>query len=206
MFKKFSFVGVSSAAIALAALCPSPARALNFTWTFTSTLNGTPNIVSGTLNDLIEGSNTTASNSLANVVVTSATGGLGSIGIIGQIMPIQNGEIFVSGGMPVGYGASTFVSFNIFDPSAALSSSAQFSGGSSGTSGSSGLFNMNIGASNFSIPTSAQEISDSDEPFTAAAVPAPLPLLGLGAATAFSRKLKQRIALRRKREEVGEAG
>ena len=35
------------------------------------------------------------------------------------------------------------------------------------------------------------------------AVPAPLPLLGLGAATAFSRKLKQRIALRRKREEVG---
>jgi len=37
------------------------------------------------------------------------------------------------------------------------------------------------------------------------AVPAPLPLLGLGAATAFSRKLKQRIALRRKREEVGAA-
>ena len=37
------------------------------------------------------------------------------------------------------------------------------------------------------------------------AVPAPLPLLGLGAATAFSRKLKQRIAGRRKREEVGEA-
>ena len=40
---------------------------------------------------------------------------------------------------------------------------------------------------------------------TLAAVPAPLPLLGLGAATAFSRKLKQRIALRRKREEVSEA-
>jgi len=38
------------------------------------------------------------------------------------------------------------------------------------------------------------------------AVPAPLPLLGLGAATAFSRKLRQRIALRRKREEVGDAG
>ena len=37
-----------------------------------------------------------------------------------------------------------------------------------------------------------------------APVPAPLPLLGLGAATAFSRKLKQRIALRRKREELGE--
>jgi len=37
------------------------------------------------------------------------------------------------------------------------------------------------------------------------AVPAPLPLLGLGAAAAFSRKLKQRIALRRKREELGEA-
>ena len=39
----------------------------------------------------------------------------------------------------------------------------------------------------------------------AAPVPAPLPLLGLGAATAFSRKLKQRIALRRKREEAGQA-
>ena len=37
------------------------------------------------------------------------------------------------------------------------------------------------------------------------AVPAPLPLLGLGAATAFSRKLKQRIALRRMRAELGEA-
>lgn len=40
---------------------------------------------------------------------------------------------------------------------------------------------------------------------TLAAVPAPLPLLGLGAATAFSRKLKQRIALRRKREVGGES-
>jgi hypothetical protein len=38
-----------------------------------------------------------------------------------------------------------------------------------------------------------------------AAVPAPLPLRGLGAATAFSRKLKQRIALRRKQDEVGAA-
>ena len=38
-----------------------------------------------------------------------------------------------------------------------------------------------------------------------APVPAPHPLLGLGAAAAFSRKLKQRIALRRKRQEVGEA-
>ena len=36
-------------------------------------------------------------------------------------------------------------------------------------------------------------------------VPGPLPLLGLGAATAFSRQLKQRIALRRKREEFREA-
>lgn len=41
---------------------------------------------------------------------------------------------------------------------------------------------------------------------TLAAVPAPLPLLGLGAATAFSRKLKQRIALKRKREVGGEPG
>lgn len=36
------------------------------------------------------------------------------------------------------------------------------------------------------------------------AVPAPLPLLGLGAVTAFSRQLKQRIALRRKRVVEGD--
>ena len=37
------------------------------------------------------------------------------------------------------------------------------------------------------------------------AVPAPLPLLGLGAAAAFSRQLKQRNALRRKQDENGAA-
>ena len=205
MIKGYSFAWVSAAATSFAVLCPSPARAFNYTWTFTSTFNGSPNTVSGTLNDLIEGSNTQASNPLANVVVTSATGGLGSIGIIGQIMPIANGEFFVSGGMPVGYGTSAFVSFNTFDPTIPLISSAQFSAGTSGSSGSSGFFNMNIGAFSPLGAPAAQEISDSDEPFTAAAVPAPLPLLGLGAAAAFSRKLKQRIALRRKWEEVGAA-
>jgi hypothetical protein len=49
------------------------------------------------------------------------------------------------------------------------------------------------------------EMNNGSTP-TFSAVPAPLPLLGLGAAAAFSRKLKQRIALRRKREEVGLAG
>jgi hypothetical protein len=169
--------------------------------------NGSPNTVSGTLNNLIEGSNTQASNPLANVVVTSATGGLGSIGIIGQIMPIANGEIFIYlGGIPHGHGTSTFVSFEKYDPTIPLISSAQFSARTSGTSTYDDFFNMNIGAfSPFGDPT-AQEVSDSDQPFTAAAVPAPLPLLGLGAAAAFSRKLKQRIALRRKREEGGLAG
>jgi len=186
----------------MAVLCPSPARAFNYTWTFTSTLSGTPNTVSGTLNDLIEGSNTAATNPLANVVVTSATGGLSSI--IGQVISINNGEIFVDGGMPVGYGTASFVTFNTFNPGTGIASNAQFSGGSSGSSGSSGFFGMNIGATNFGT-LNAQEISDSDEQFTAAAVPAPLPLLGLGAAAAFSRKLKQRIALRRKRDEVGAA-
>ena len=47
---------------------------------------------------------------------------------------------------------------------------------------------------------------DNGFPPTFTAVPAPLPLLRLGAATAFSRKLKQRIALRRKWDEVGLAG
>jgi hypothetical protein len=51
--------------------------------------------------------------------------------------------------------------------------------------------------------TSAYTITSATAAPTA--VPGPLPLLGLGAAAAFSRKLKQRIALRRKRQEVGEA-
>ena len=55
-----------------------------------------------------------------------------------------------------------------------------------------GMFGSSAASTDLSVPV-----------FTA--VPAPHPLLGLGAATAFSRKLKQRIALRRKREEVGAA-
>ena len=53
---------------------------------------------------------------------------------------------------------------------------------------------------------SGQSLDITSATATLAAVPAPLPLLGLGAAAAFSRQLKQRIALRRKREEGGEAG
>ena len=51
-----------------------------------------------------------------------------------------------------------------------------------------------VGGTSYSITSATASLN---------AVPAPLPLLGLGAATAFSRKLKQRIALRRKRKEVG---
>jgi hypothetical protein len=195
MTKRFSFAGVSAAAIALAVLCPSSARALSFNWTFTS---GTGAVVSGTINNLIEGSNTYINNPSAYAVVTSASGGLGlgSSGIVGRnlmILADPNSEIFVSGGVPLSNGGKPYVGFR--DIVGMKRYDTFFSNGSSGLFAMSAGYNDNGSFSN--------EISSTPQSFTA--VPAPLPLLGLGAAAAYSRKLKQRIAMRRKREEVGAA-
>ena len=194
MLQKFSFAGVSAAAIALAVLCPSPARALNFNWTFTS---GSGEVVSGTINDLIEGSNTQNTSPLPYVVVTSATGSLGTSGIIGRNLTLYdpNSEIFVSGGVPFSNGTSSFVRFHGNDMAFLTLYDTYF------RNGANGLFDMQ--AKSISMTVVSIPASSSPQSFTA--VPAPLPLLGLGAATAFSRQLKQRIAVKRTRGEVGAA-
>jgi len=194
VLKKISFVGVSAAAIALAVLCPSPARALNFDWTATfqdsTTSSGTLGIaessvspggvysviaISGTFKgDVITGLSTY--NSSANTLAWDFDG---------SAITLQTSGGFVFprplGGIAFTYGSGS-------------GEAAMKYNGSSST-GAAEVFADNVIGNNF-ISSSSISIS---------AVPAPLPLLGLGAATAFSRKLKQRIALRRKREEVGEA-
>jgi len=210
MFKKFSFVGVSSAAIALAVLCPSPARALSYGWSFSM---GSGNVLSGTIDNLSEGSNTPASPSPgpASVTVTSCTGGLCDSpffifpGYVGQTFAFMgSSEINVSG-VPTNAGTSGVAAFrytgtssywdlNFLNGTAAYSPQARNNAGS---------FDMEILQRDLSGNAQGGNTSTGAESFTA--VPAPLPLLGLGAATAFSRKLKQRIALKRKQEEVGAA-
>ena len=196
VLKKISFAGVSAAAIALAVLCPSPARALNFNWTFTS---GSGATVSGTINDLDEGPNIYSTTPRSYVVVTSATGGLGTTGIRNLPISIYNdsgtSQIFVSGGVPVSNGTSGYARF--FGSQGSEFYDIYFTG-----NGGGGLFDMSVSGGEM-MGMSYSEQSTTPQSFTA--VPAPLPLLGLGAATAFSRKLKQRIAVRRKREEVIEA-
>lgn len=195
MLKKFSFVGVSAAAIALAVLCPSPARALSFNWTFTSTNGDFIGPISGTIDGLNDNSlNNFASNPGMTATVTSNPFNI--VGIPSQMTlnpftsPVGGNGILVTAGVVDTTGLQLY-----------------FSGGSQdlqleNPNGTSGIFGGAYG--DYSVGSGGASAASTDlsvPVFTA--VPAPLPLLGLGAATAFSRKLKQRIVLKRKREEVG---
>ena len=104
--------------------------------------------------------------------------------------------MFVSGGVPLDNGNTYSAEF--FSDSNPELYYIYFRNGLNGT------FEMEAVYDNINDSTLYQ-YSPSSSRVSFTAVPAPIPLLGLGAATAFSRKLKQRIALRRKREEVGEA-
>ena len=66
VLKKISFAGVSAAAIALAVLLPSPARALSVNWSFVSGSD----TFSGTIENLSNGSNTSGSTPIPYVTVT----------------------------------------------------------------------------------------------------------------------------------------
>ena len=193
MLQKFSFAGVSTAAIALAFLCPSPARALSFNWTFTSNGGNFIGPVSGTIDGLIDNSlNNNSNNPSMTATVTSDPFNIG-----GTPSQMNLNTYWYSGGSGI------LVNAGVVDTTGLQ---LYFSGGSqqlnlenpNGNSGTLGGYYYYSNAGSGSIASS----SDLSVPvFTA--VPAPLPLLGLGAATAFSRKLKQRIAVKRKREEVG---
>ena len=189
-------------------LCPSPAQALSYGWSFSM---GTGNVLSGTIDNLSEGSNTPASLTPgpASVTVTSCTGGVCDFGIfpgyVGQTFAFRgSSEINVSG-VPTNAGTSGVAAFrytgtssywdlNFLNGSGAYTTQARNNAGS---------FDMEILERDLLGNPQGGNTSTGAQSFTA--VPAPLPLLGLGAATAFSRKLKQRIAVRRKREEVGAA-
>ena len=184
MLQKISFAGVSAAAIALAVLCPSPARALTFNWTFIDQNTSDP--VSGTI-DLPGSANGRYSTGVtATVTKVPVSWGAQSYGMFSYLG--GSGINLVSGAIDQS-GSDLIVLDNGSNTSLQFSDQLSF-----GTPARlSDLFSqpsLNADSSNVAAFT---------------AVPAPLPLLGLGAATAFSRKLKQRIALRRKREEVGAA-
>ena len=190
--KNFSFVGVSAASIALAVLCPSPARAFSVNWSFVSGSD----TFSGTIENLSDGSNTSSSTPIPYVTVTQAPSSYSNL-ISQQLGLASGGVMFVSGGVPLDNGNTYSAEF--FSDSNPELYYIYFRNGLNGT------FEMEAVYDNINDSTLYQYSSSSSRvSFTA--VPAPIPLLGLGAATAFSRKLKQRIALRRKREEVGLAG
>ena len=187
MLRKSLLLGVSSAAIALAVLCPYPARALTFTWTFTDQNTGSP--VSGTID------------------TPGSADGLYYIGVTATVTQVPSPfvpNLLGYGTFTSGFGTGITVVNGAIDQSgndeivlynSIGSANIQFVGlGSTSSKAAFYDYNTNSGTQAASPTTLAS--------FTA--VPAPLPLLGLGAATAFSRQLKQRIALRRKREEVGE--
>ena len=191
MLNKISFAGVSAAAIALAVLCPSPVRALSVNWSFVSGSD----TFSGTIEDLSDGLNTSTSSVIPYVTVTQAP--LSYNNLASKQLGLAAGEMFVSGGVPLDNGSTSFVEF--YSNSYPELYRVFFRNGSNGT------FDMEASYNNTNV-SGVNQNSPSSTPMSFTAVPAPLPLLGLGAATAFSRKLKQRIALRRKRVEVGEPG
>jgi len=189
MIKGFSFAGVSAAAIALAVLCPSPARALTFNWTFIDQNTSDP--VSGTID------------------TPGSANGLYSTGVTATVTQVP-----LSWGSSLSYGTFNYYSasgINVLNGAIDQSGSdAIVLDNGSGASlqfadQGSGAFKAVLSDYNADNGNGLQALSSSNvASFTA--VPAPLPLLGLGAAAAFSRKLKQRIAVRRKREEGGLAG
>jgi len=198
-------VGVSSAAVALAVLCPSPAQALTFDWSFTSSF--------GSVTDPSRGVYT------GTIDIPGSADGLYEIGVTATVTSVP----FIAGSP--GYG--TF-SADLDPIMASGYNGILLTGGAIDQSGFSDIRLVTVGGQTLTFRGSLQSdlspstmikaslmdmsggggmpiLGGSNSLATFTAVPAPLPLLGLGAAAAFSRKLKQRIALNRKRQEVGAA-
>ena len=204
MSKTFSFVGVSSAAVALAVLCPSgPAQALTFNWSFTG--SGAPSnrgLYTGTIDipgstDGLYKSGVTAT--VASVPFISGSPSYGAFSVdTDPVFGAGYNGILLSGGAIDQSGYSDIRLIDGAGQTLAFRGSLQSDGITPST-----YIKASFTDTSSNPPMGNTGFSNSLATFTA--VPAPLPLLGLGAATAFSRKLKQRIALKRKREEVGVA-
>lgn len=178
----------------LFAFCSPPVRALTFNWSTTST-GGADG--SGTF-DIAE-------TSLVDGNLYELTGIAGTFDgrtITGLLPP---GTLWYGANNKFQYSASSNnwllnlggINFSVSGPGSYTGVELWSRAGS----GDSSIYGT-VDAVDYYPGTSAYTITAATA--TQAAVPAPLPLLGLGAATAFSRQLKQRIALRRKREEVVE--
>ena len=196
MLQKFSFAGVSAAAIALAAFCPLPAQALSVNWSFVvdSVMGpGGPNFSSSAIGQTFSGTLDSLQDDFYNVSGMTAT--------------VTSGPYTPSAGwQPLGfksaYGGIRASGVQVTNGSIVLTSS------SDDFVLESNDFSQSIVMGTRSVLTdggSGVDVFIGSLSTTFTPVPAPLPLLGLGAAAAFSRKLKQRIALRRKVEVVGAA-
>ena len=221
MLQKFSFAGVSAAAIALATLCPLPSHALTFRFQFSAgTTIGTGEI---------EGTDTgqTYTDAKGTQSIYQATGGFinfvsGSQSYSGTYnfkdlssLSAVNLNTFPPEYNPYYVYPATNPSREIWNnkfnnsylwqdlyPGVVFASVDDSKVAGLLSNGSSQVLALYDDSTATLSPWTFYPLT-TFSPSTP--VPAPLPLLGLGAATAFSRKLKQRIALRRRREEVGAA-
>ena len=172
----------------LGALSCAPAKALSFAWSFRIT--GGSNIgqtISGTIDNLVD--NTLNRNSMT-AKVTSAPFGPGnglSWSAISLSFDGSSNGIYVRNGEVDATGLQAYFIYQGQDR-LILQNPVPYGwpGG-----GSLEVF----------YPDQNSAWMNDGSPPTFTAVPAPLPLLGLGAATAFSRQLKQRIALRNSRKQ-----
>jgi len=219
MLQKFSFARVSAGAVALATLCPLPSQALTFRFQFS---DGT-NIGTGE----IQGTDTgqTYTDAKGTQSIYQATGGF--INFVSGSQSYSGTYNFKDLSSLSAVNISTWPSvYNPYykypaNPSGEFWNNkfnnsylwqdfypgVVFANGDD--SKVAGLWSNGSSQMLALYDTTATLSPWTYYPLTtfspSTPVPAPLPLLGLGAATAFSRKLKQRIALRRTREKVGAA-
>ena len=185
-----------AAVCVLGALCCAPAKALSFSWSFQITGGSNNDYIGKTISGTIDNLQDNAINRNGmTATVTSAPFGPGSGGDWSTISLSYAGGngIAVKDGV---VDTTSLQAYFIYQGQDRLILQNPVPYGWPG-GGSLEVF--------YPDPDRNSAWMDGSAP-TFTAVPAPLPLLGLGAATAFSRKLKQRIALRSKREEVGLAG
>ena len=196
VLKKGIFAALASG-VMLFVFCPPPVRALTFNWSTTSTGgadgSGTFDIAETSLvdGDLYE--------------LTGIAGTFDGNTITGLLPP---GNLWYGANNKFQYSASsTDWLLNLGGINFSVSGTGGYTGvelWSTAGNGDDSIYGTVDAVDKYPGGSSANNITSATA--TLAAVPAPLPLLGLGAATAFSRQLKQRIALRLKREEGGEAG
>ena len=205
-----------AAVCVLGALCCAPAKALSFSWSFQITGGSNNDYIGKTISGTIDNLQDNAINRNGmTATVTSAPFGPGSGGDWSTISLSYAGGngIAVKDGVVDTTGLQAYFIYQgqdrliLQNPNPSRSDvvgdylsayrdlrNVDYTNGNGNAGGSLEVF----------YPVQNSAWMDGATP-TFTAVPAPLPLLGLGAATAFSRKLKQRIAVRRKREEVIEA-